>query len=29
MNDEEDYFRAYKFFEEKYDKLGMNDFDYF
>ncbi len=29
MNDKEDYFRAYKFFEEKYDKLGMNDFDYF
>ena len=25
----EDYLRAYKFFEEKYDKLGMNDFDYF
>ena len=29
MNSEEDYFRAYKFFEEKYAKLGMNDFDYF
>ena len=29
MNDKEDYFRAYKFFEEKYDKLSMNDFDYF
>ena len=29
MNSKEDYFRAYKFFEEKYDKLGMNDFDYF
>ena len=29
MNSEEDYFRAYKFFEEKYAELGMNDFDYF
>ena len=29
MNSKEDYFRAYKFFEEKYDKLGMNNFDYF
>ena len=29
MNNKEDYFRAYKFFEEKYAKLSMNDFDYF
>jgi len=29
MNSKEDYFHAYRFFEEKYDDLGMSDFDYF
>ena len=28
MNND-DYLHAYKFFEEKYDRLGVNDFDYF
>ena len=29
MYSQEDYFHAYRCFEEKYDNLGMSDFDYF